>query len=188
MTMLRFTSRDLENMPDDGKRYEIIDGELYVSHAPHLDHQYVSDMIVAALNYWSMPRGAGRAASGPGLIFSDDDSVIPDAVWMSAARRAEIVRDGKLYGAPELAIEILSPGSSSAQRDKDIKLKLYSRRGVLEYWIVNWRTREIEVYRRESAERGLVLIATLHEQDTLTSPLLPDFAMPLAPIFANLSA
>src|SRR5207248_4378942 len=89
--------------------------------------------------------------------------------------------DGKLHDAPELAVEILSPGSTNERRDRELKLKLYSRRGVLEYWVVDWRKHRLEVYRR--LEAALVLAATLYETDWLESPLLPGFRCQVVQLF-----
>jgi len=92
--------------------------------------------------------------------------------------------DGKLHAAPELIVEVLSPGVANEKRDRDIKLKLYSRRGVSEYWIVDWRQKRVEVFRREDAR--LTLAATLLESDTLTTPLLPAFECPAAGLFKGI--
>ena len=98
---------------------------------------------------------------------------------MSRDRLAAIQDDaGHLRAAPELVVEVLSAGASNARRDRGLKLTLYSRRGVREYWIVDWRQQTVEVYRREQAT--LRLVATLGNEDTLTSPLLPDFSTPVA--------
>ena len=98
----------------------------------------------------------------PGLIFADDDDVAPDVVWLSSRRMSTTVEpDGKLHAAPELIVEVLSPGSANEKRDREAKLKLYSRRGVDEYWIIDWRRRNMQVFRREDAR--LVLTATLAE-------------------------
>ena len=72
---------------------------------------------------------------------------------------------------------MLSPGPANERRDRELKLKLYSRQGVLEYWIVDWRLRTVQVYHREQLE--LRLAATLTGEDVLTSPLLPGFACPI---------
>ena len=182
---LRWTSADLEVMPEDGKRYEIIDGELYVSKQPHFHHQYTCTEISRQLGNWSKEGGGGRVLGAPGLIFADDDDVAPDVVWLSDKRLAvSLQEDGKLHDAPELVIEVLSPGLANAKRDRDAKLKLYSRRGVDEYWIVDWQMRRVEVFRREAA---LHLIETLHEQDTLASPLLPGFACVVGSLFDKVS-
>jgi Uma2 family endonuclease len=181
-TATRWTSSDLELMPDDGKRYEIIDGELYMSKQPHWYHQYICGKLFAKLDNWNEITRLGQVNIAPGIIFAEDDDVAPDAVWISNDRLSTALgADGKLYAAPELVIEVLSPGSANERRDRKAKLKLYSQRGVSEYWIVDWRTRSIEVYRREQTQ--LQLVATLFEADTLESPLLPDFALPIARLF-----
>ena len=186
-TAPRFTSADLEAFPDDGKRYEIIDGELYVSKQPHFYHQRVCTRICLKLQQWSEQGGGGEAAVAPGLIFADDDDVAPDVVWISSRRIATILGpDGKLHAAPELIVEVLSPGAMNEKRDRDAKLKLYSRRGVHEYWIIDWRLRQVELFRREDAR--LVSAATLIESDTLTTPLLPGFACRVAELFAGIPA
>lgn len=181
-TAVRWTSADLAGFPDDGKRREIIDGELYVSHQPHYYHQLIGDDVVSALNAWGRPHRAGRAVSAPGLIFSPEDDVAPDVVWTSTARLSHILSGGKLYAAPEIVVEILSPGKRNIARDREAKRKLYSRYGVREYWIVDWVARTVEVYRRDGEQ--LALAATLLAGDTLTSPLLPEFILPLAELFA----
>jgi len=78
-------------------------------------------------------------------------------------------------------VEVLSPGEQNEQRDKEVKLKLYSQHGVQEYWIVNWQLKTLEIYRRSDAQ--LQLVATLLIGDTLTSPLLPGFSTAIAQIF-----
>jgi Uma2 family endonuclease len=183
----RWTSADLELMPDDGRRYEIIDGELYMSKQRRWFHKYVCGKIVAKLDNWSEKTGLGDVNFAPGVIFAEDDDVAPDVVWISKARLATVLEsDGKLHTAPELVIEVLSPGSANERRDREAKLKLYSQRGVSEHWIVDWRARQIEVYRRQQAQ--LHLIATLFETDTVDSPLLPGFACPAASLFGRIPA
>jgi Uma2 family endonuclease len=181
-TARRWTSADLAGLPDDGKRYEIIDGELYISQQTYWYHQRACGRIFAALDVWSRQTGAGEANLAPGVIFADDDDVAPDVVWISQARRAMALGpEGHLHAAPELAVEVLSPGGANERRDREAKLKLYSRRGVLEYWIVDWRTQQIEIYRRE--QLALRLVATLYATDTFTSPLLPGFVCQVAMLF-----
>jgi Uma2 family endonuclease len=183
---LRWTSADLEVMPDDGKRYEIIDGELYVSKQPDWYHQATCGRFFAALDRWNSRAGSGSVSLAPGVLFAEDDDVAPDVVWASAERvRQGLDARGHLHLAPELVVEVLSPGTANERRDREAKLKLYSRRGVDEYWIANWRTRTVEVYRRGGEE--LELVATLHESDVLESPRLPGFSVVLAEIFAGVA-
>jgi Uma2 family endonuclease len=184
-TTLRWTSADLEVLPDDGKRYEIIDGELYVSRQPGYHHQYACTQLSGVLVAWSNQTHVGVTLQAPGVIFADDDDVAPDVVWISYERLATALdQAGHLHTAPELVVEVLSPGSSNERRDREVKLKLYSRRGVNEYWIVDWLQRKIEVYRRQ--DLALHLAATLYATDTLTSLLLPGFACPVMTLFDNL--
>jgi Uma2 family endonuclease len=181
---IRWTIRDLDAMPDDGgwKRYEIIDGELFVTRAPHIRHQGAGGNIHVELEIWSRQTHLGRFFQTPGVIFSPTDAIIPDVVWISRDRLTNGVDEaGHLVVAPELIVEVLSPGELNEQRDKEVKLKLYSLHGVREYWIVNWQLKTLEIYRRTNAQ--LQLAATLLESDTLTSPLLPGFSTAIAQIF-----
>ncbi|NJK99627.1 MAG: Uma2 family endonuclease [Spirulinaceae cyanobacterium RM2_2_10] len=181
---LRWTTRDLEVMPDDGgwKRYEIVDGELYVTRAPHLRHQEAGGNLHFELVAWSRRTQLGKPFQTPGVIFTPYDAVISDLVWVSQERLAVgLDAAGHLTVAPELVVEILSPGTANEQRDKEIKLKLYSRHGVQDYWIVDWRLQTVEIYRRRDLQ--LQHISTLLSGDTLTTPLLPGFSVPVAQIF-----
>jgi Uma2 family endonuclease len=174
---LRYTTSDLELLPEiEGTRYEIIDGELYVSRQPSLEHQYATYSIGLGLHAWSLSSRKGRAYPAPGVLFAPDQNVAPDIIWISHERLAA-GRDsgGHLHVAPELAIEILSPGSTNERRDLELKLKLYSRQGVQEYWIVDWRLHTVQIYRRQ--EQALALFSTAGDGDTLSSPLLPDFSL-----------
>lgn len=179
---VRWTTEDLELLPDNGNRYEIVDGELFVTHAPSWGHQKVCDNICTELKIWSRQTGLGEPVTGPGIIFSNADNVIPDVVWISKERLAVILDDaGHLTAAPELVVEVLSPGEINERRDKEVKRKLYASQGVREYWIANWQLQQIQVYRRETAI--LVLVATLFANDELTSPLLPAFSCSVAGLF-----
>lgn len=183
---IRWTIHDLDAMPDDGgwKRYEVIGGELLVTRAPHIRHQGAGGKLYLRLENWSEQTGLGSAFQTPGVIFSEIDAVIPDVVWISRERLAYGIDEaGHLIVAPELMIEVLSPGAINEKRDKEMKLKLYSLHGVREYWVVSWQQKSLEIYRRQDAQ--LQLIGTLLEDDTLTSPLLPDFSTPIAQIFMS---
>jgi len=179
---VRWTSSDLELFPNDDARYEIIGGELFVTRAPHYKHQIVADNTCFALKKWSRLTGLGVVVSAAGVIFGDSDNVIPDVVWLEQGRLEEILDDqGHLTAAPDLVVEVLSAGTSQERRDRELKLKLYSSQGVREYWILDWCRKSIQIYRRENAALGLV--ATLFENDAITSPLLPDFVCKLSEIF-----
>jgi len=188
---IRWTVADLELLPDDGRHYEIIAGELFVTRAPHWKHQNVSVKFAMALESWSIQSGLGEAAINPGLVFSETDSVIPDVVWASHDRLATMLDEaGHLIAAPELVIEVLSPGEKNERRDREAKLKLYSDYGVLEYWIAERQHRKVEVYRRdanqftEKSSRSLLRLAyTLSDEDELSSPVLPGFKLRVSQLF-----
>ncbi|MGG6264014.1 Uma2 family endonuclease [Leptolyngbya sp. AN03gr2] len=172
---IRWTTADLELLSnDEWKRYEIIDGELFVTRAPHIRHQSVIRNICNELQDWSDETGLGEAFPTPGVIFSEADSVIPDLVWVSVDRLNQIIDEaGHFTASPELIIEVLSPGTTNERRDREAKLKLYSSQGVEEYWIVSRELQQVEVYRRENVT--LKRVATYKAQDEITSPLLPGF-------------
>lgn len=181
--LTRWTTDLVEQMPHiEGERYEIIDGELYVTTQPHARHQATCSNICFELTTWGRATGLGRALPAPGLVYAADEAVAPDVVWVSRARLSNILDpDGKLHESPELVIEVLSPGKANEERDREKKLALYSRRGVLEYWIADWRKATLEVYRRE--QDTLQFVQTLRTGDELTSPLLPGFACPIDRFF-----
>ena len=179
---VRWTVSDLEGFPDNGNRYEIIDGDLFVTRAPHLDHQDSAGLLYAALLHWSLQSKLGKPFLAPGVIFSAEDAVIPDLIWISHERKSKTVDvAGHLTAAPELIVEVLSGTAKDKKRDQETKLKLYSVQGVLEYWIVDREAQTITVYRRDGGVLKKVL--TLFESDRLTSPLLPGFSCAISTMF-----
>ena len=83
---LRWTSANLDVLPEDGKRYEIIDGALHVSRQPSWHHQFVGVELLTVLHLWSTQTGAGFVNDAPGVILAADDDVAPDLVWIAAER------------------------------------------------------------------------------------------------------
>lgn len=179
---VRWTTADLNLLPDSSNRYEIIDGELLVTKAPHWGHQKAIVNTAAELRGWSLVTQLGETVSTPGVIFSDADNVIPDVVWISKERLATSLDEaGHLTVAPELIVEVLSLGADNERRNRETKLKLYTSRGVQDYWILDWRLKQVEVYRRQTGI--LQLVCTLFPGDTLISPLLPGFACDVERLF-----
>lgn len=182
----RWTLADLEALPDDGgwTRYEIIDGELLIVHALDDVHQEICGCCHGLLWVWNRDAQLGKVLFGPGLIFADDDNCIPDVVWVSHERYAEIwqASDRKMHGGPELVVEVLSPGAENERRDREAKLALYSRHGVDEYWLLDPAALTVSVFRR--AGNALALTAVPGQDDTLTSPVLPGFSVLVARLFA----
>jgi Uma2 family endonuclease len=122
----RYTSSDLELLPDvEGVRYEIIDGDLHVSRQAIWTHQHACDEAYRVLQDWSDESRAGFARSAPGLVFAEDEDVIPDVVWISNERLAALDDSGHLRMAPELVVEVLSPGTTNERRDRELKLTAF---------------------------------------------------------------
>jgi Uma2 family endonuclease len=183
------TIDDLEGLPEgDGNRYELIEGELHVTTQPRLEHQLVSDAICSLLRIWNRQgEMQGIAVSAPGIILAQDEAFAPDVVWYSQERLAAHLRpDGKFYGPPDLAVEVLSPGTKNAKRDRQLKPARYAFWGVREYWLADREARRVEVYRPQGP--AYTLAELLSEGDTLSSPILPGFSCPVSEIFADLPA
>lgn len=175
------TIADLDAMPEDGNRYELIEGELFVSRSPSLTHQAVSGNLFFGLKNHLLQNPVGEVWTTPGVIFSEFSAVIPDIVYISNQRRSEIASGDRISGAPDLIIEIVSPGTENEQRDRIAKRQLYGKYGVNEYWVVDPQQRTIEVYLR--ANESLKLQAVLQEKDELTTSLLPGFICRVAAVF-----
>lgn len=177
------TVEDLDAMPEDGNRYEVIEGELFVSRAPGLTHQRVFGNVFSGFRNYLASNPIGEIIATPGLVFEKYSGVIPDLAFFTHERGAEIIANERLGAAPELVIEILSPGRENFARDRVAKRQLYGKYGVKEYWIVDSENRAVEVYRLNGAMLDLVVI--LRGDDELTSPLLPGFKSSVKSFFAN---
>lgn len=179
----RWTVADLEQLETkESERYEILDGELIVTHAPNWRHQFALSELHTALGEWNRISRAGAVLEVPGLVFDSENAAIPDLVWVSWERlRAIEDSAGHLTRGPELVVESLSPGARNERRDRETKRVIYARNGVDEYWIVDWQRRIVETYRRLGDT--LELAATISGDDVLETPLLPGFSVPVAQIW-----
>ncbi len=142
---LRLTNADIEAMPEDGNRYEVIDGELFVSSAPSLMHQDILTRIMASFIRYLDRNAIGEVYAGVGIVFDEFTGVIPDLVFATHGRMRKATAGGRFQAAPEIVIEILSPGTSNERRDRHVKRNLYSERSVEEYWLVDPENRSVEV-------------------------------------------
>jgi Uma2 family endonuclease len=145
MALSQITWQDVQQLPDDGNRYEAIEGELYVTAAPTLRHQRISRRLFLALHEMLGDPGHGEIFYAPtGVEFpATEEGVQPDLVFVSNERRGTLA-DSWIRGAPDLVVEILSPATS--RRDRGVKRKLYERQGVAQYWIVDPDSETVEVW------------------------------------------
>lgn len=176
---------DLDCMPEDGNRYEVIEGELFVSRAPGLPHQVVSGNIFYELKKYLDANPIGQVIATPGLVFSEYNGVIPDIVFFTHERGSAIIAGVRLIAAPDIVIEILSPGRENIARDRIAKRQLYAKHGVNEYWILDYENRVVEIYRLQAG--SLDLASTMRDEDQITSPLLPGFGCAVSQVFRQYS-
>lgn len=177
------TVADLELMPDDGNRYELFEGELFVSRSPGIPHQVVLGNIYFVLRTYLVQNPLGEVVITPGVMFNDLNAAIPDALFFSHQRGKEVIHNERLYGPPELMIEILSRGKENIRRDREVKLKVYAKYGVKEYWIIDPANLKVEVYRLK--RRHFALVETLAGDDELTSPVLPGLKCKVRGFFSS---
>jgi len=178
-----WTRAQWEELGDDGKRYEIIDGVLFVSTAPSLFHQWISKRIVRELDEQLELPGIAFIFSAPvGLFMPGCDPVQPDIVAVLAEDR-DILHDRRIRGIPALIVEILSP--SNPEQDLQVKLAAYARAGVPEYWVFRPAERDALVHSQPEPATGRYLQVThVPAEGTLTSPTLP-FTAAIATFFAG---
>lgn len=168
------TIYDLEATPDDGKIYELFEGELSVAKAPSLNHQQLIGRFSIILGNYLDQNPIGSIWITPGVIFDELNSAIPDLVFVAKDRVPQVAGGIHIVGAPDLAIEILSPGSENVRRDQIVKRQTYARFGVKEYWIVDPIVELIEIARLQN--NILASIGKFRNEDEIASPLLPNLS------------
>jgi Uma2 family endonuclease len=175
------TVADLDACPEDNNRYELIEGELFVSRAPGISHQRIVLNLEIVLSNYLREHPIGLLVPGAGAIFSDYDAVIPDLAFVRHERWDEVVTGEKFTGALDLVIEVTSPGTDNRRRDLLVKRQLYGKYGVAEYWVVDCDNRQIEVYRLQN--QLLESAGTFKNGDQLETPLIPGFKLAVDVIF-----
>lgn len=177
----KLTYEDYLLFPDDGKRHELIQGDHYMTPAPSTKHQRVSRNLVTALWTFVHQRRLGEVFDAPcDVVFSDEDVVQPDLLFVSAGR-SSIITESNVQGAPDLIVEILS--DATRKRDEVTKRKLYERFGVKEYWIVDPELETVKVFRLSDHQYVRTAELSKEAHDTLATPLLSDFRLPLIELF-----
>jgi Uma2 family endonuclease len=181
---MKITYDDFLLFPDDGKRHELIDGEHYVTPSPNTKHQRVSGNLYFLIRAWLEDHPLGQIFYAPfDVVFSRFDVVEPDLLYLSNERVNEVLTAQHVTGAPDIVIEIGSPGTR--KRDETIKRRLYERSGVAEYWVVDPELDLVRVYRRDADTFSRPQELSREAGDVLTTPLLSGLELPLTRIFGS---
>jgi len=179
---VKLTYDDFVLLPDDGMRHELIDGEHYVTPSPNMKHQRVSGNLHWLIRRHLETHPVGEVFYAPfDVVLSRFDVVEPDLLYMSRERAAQVLTSKNVQGAPELVIEIASPGTR--KRDETIKRRLYERMGVTEYWVVDPEVDTIRVYRLMGSAYAPADELSLEAGDVLKTSLLPGLELPLGHVF-----
>lgn len=179
----RLTYDDLLEFPDDGRRHELIDGEHIVTPTPATRHQRIVTRLTIAIGNFldASPEHGEVLGASVDIVLSRHDAVVPDLVVI-AADQAAILGDKNVHGAPALVVEVISP--SSRKRDAQVKRRLFEKRGVREYWLVDPELDLVQVYRRGADEKfSRAIELTAEDGGVLSTPLLPGCAIDLRTLF-----
>lgn len=181
---IRFTYEDYKSLPESmEKRYELLDGDLTMVPAPTTRHQLVSRDLEFILHSFVRAHGLGTVLYSPiDVVFGEGagrEVAQPDIIFIGRARAA-IITEAEIQGAPDLVVEVLSPGTEV--RDRGYKRHLYGRYGVEEYWIVDPAAETVEVYRTIATAFDLALLCRISEP--LVSPLFPGLTIDLHEVFS----
>ena len=176
----QWSYEDYLALPDDGRRYEIIEGVLYVSNAPDIDHQYTVAELVGEIRQFVKAQGLGYVLTAPFEVHLSERSrpVQPDVLFIRSDRWP--ASGAKFFaGAPDLVVEVVSP--SSARSDQFVKFDAYERAGVPEYWIVHPRTGAVQVFTLSGGEYAELGEFVAHE--VIQSAVLPGLAIVASALF-----
>ena len=168
---------------EEGRHYELIEGELFVNPAPLLKHQRILRRLLSALDRYFEEHGGGEVFCSPVDVVLAPDVVLEPDLVVIRSERAALLGAKNIQGAPDIVVEILSEGTR--RRDVVIKGRLYEKFGVDEYWIVDPEIDAIQISRRrdDAFERALEL--SLESGGAISSPLLPNFSLDVHRVFAE---
>jgi Uma2 family endonuclease len=169
----RVSFSDVEKWPDDGRRYELYDGDVDVVPSPIPLHQMVSARLYLVLEEYTRTHGGVVLFAPLDIVLTEFDVVQPDLLLFTRERRHLVSPRKVTRHAPDLAIEILSP--STAGNDRGRKMKLLARHSVREYWLVDPEAATIDVFHLtgDAFERA----SFSRPSDPVRSPLLPQLSL-----------
>jgi len=173
------TYEDYLETPDDGQRYELIDGEIVVSAAPVINHQRIVGKLFRMLADVADQNGDEAFVSPVAVTLSPSNTLEPDIVYRSRHNPA-IVEDRRILGAPDLIIEVLSP--TTASHDQIRKRAVYEAAGVRDYWLVSLAAKSIVVLGLDRGEFNVIKTPGVR----ITSVAVPELSVDVVSLFAML--
>jgi Uma2 family endonuclease len=176
----QWTYADYAALPEDGKRYEIIEGVLYMPPSPNFSHQEASTWFAHYLIIYVKQAGLGRVVHAPFDVELSPGNVVQPDILVILKANEERIKSGKLVGAPDLVVEIASPGTAGYDRRQ--KQDAYASAGVPEYWIADPAAKTIEVLVLEQGayqQKGV-----FEDQNLLQSQIIPELPVKVAQFFA----
>jgi Uma2 family endonuclease len=166
-------------LPADGKQYEVIDGELFMTPAPRTRHQKIVVRLTEELSRFVRENGLGEVFVAPTDVLLEPHTVVQPDVLFIRKERLAIVKEDAIEGAPDLVVEVLSP--STFYKDLRKKMTAYAQFGVQEYWIVDPETESIEICARR--DEKLQLVRRFSSGESVESALLPGFRLAVKDVF-----
>ncbi|MGH2586150.1 MAG: Uma2 family endonuclease [Dehalococcoidia bacterium] len=177
---IRFKAEDIWDTPDDGKRYEVIDGALFVTPPPGWGHQRSLNKLGFFVSGYVYERNLGEVAQAPvGVVLDDENGIEPDLIYVSK-ERLHIISERGVEGAPDLIVEVLSPSTQS--RDKGIKMRRYAAAGVPRYWMLDYRRHFLEAHRL--GEQGYELTGRYGPGDIFRPEIFPGLEIAIDDLWA----
>jgi Uma2 family endonuclease len=173
------TYTDLLTWPEDGRRYELYDGEVYVAPAPRPRHQISLLELHGSLREYTRYHGGLVLASPIDIVFTEHNVLQPDIAFFVESRRHHVPLDNVIRVPPDVVVEVVSP--STAWNDLGRKKATFARFGVTEYWQLDPHVECLERHSLRGSTYELDLIARPGE--TLSSVVLPGFNCPVSSLF-----
>jgi Uma2 family endonuclease len=175
----KITFEEFRQFPIDGKRYELVRGEVHVTPAPATRHQAIVQNLAMSLGPHVIKNNLGEVYTAPlDVRLNRDTALQPDVIFISNAR-AGIILENWIEGAPDLAVEVSSP--RTATYDRATKLPLYAESGVSEYWLIDSQAKIVEVFKLQG--KKYYVDTTLAGDQILSSDLFPGWQLPLRDLF-----
>ncbi len=175
------SAKEFSQLPEGPPYFQLIGGELFMSPSPRYRHQEIVGNIFSSIREHLRRSPVGKVVIAPSDVeLSPDDVYEPDIYFVSKERLGILTEQGA-SGAPDLVVEVLSPGT--AKLDLGPKREVYARAGVEEMWLVDERRSKIDLYLLQGTE--LKLVRTVVAGDTIETPLIPGFSLDVREIFES---